>query len=146
MLVLPQKYRQRLKSTNLLERLIAEVRRREPVIRIFPNERSAWRLLGTLLAEQHEVWSTGRRWLNMARLLGMESDSEAPAGRMRKVNQPADAKLHNISDLIGISASISTSCRSTITTSSGCGYGNSRVLPATGINVGFGPLPYRGLL
>ena len=49
----------------MLERLIEEVRRREKVIRIFPNERSAWRLLGALLAEQHEVWSTGRLWLGM---------------------------------------------------------------------------------
>ena len=64
-LVLPLKYRRRLKSTNMLERLIEEVRRRERVIRIFPNERSAWRLLGALLAEQHEVWSTGRKWLDM---------------------------------------------------------------------------------
>jgi len=64
-LVLPSKYRRRLKSTNMLERLIEEVRRRERVIRIFPNERSAWRLLGALLAEQHEVWSTGRKWLDM---------------------------------------------------------------------------------
>ncbi|NIP73878.1 MAG: IS256 family transposase, partial [Gammaproteobacteria bacterium] len=64
-LVLPEKYRRRLKSTNMLERLIQEARRREKVIRIFPNERSAWRLLGALLAEQHEIWVTGRRWLNM---------------------------------------------------------------------------------
>jgi len=35
------------------------------VIQIFPNERSPWRLLGVLLAEQHELWSTGRRWLAM---------------------------------------------------------------------------------
>ena len=63
-LVLPAKYRRRLKSTNMLERLIEEVRRRERVIRIFPNERSAWRLLGALLAEQHEV-CTGRKWVDM---------------------------------------------------------------------------------
>lgn len=64
-LTLPDKYQVRLRSTNMLERLIQEARRREKVIRIFPNERSAWRLLGALLAEQHEIWSTGRRWLHM---------------------------------------------------------------------------------
>lgn len=64
-LVLPEKYRERLRSTNMLERLIEEVRRRERVIRIFPDERSPWRLLGALLAEQHELWITGRRWLAM---------------------------------------------------------------------------------
>lgn len=57
-LVLPEKYRRRLKSTNLQERLIGELRRRERVIRIFPNEAAAHRLLGALLAEQHEVWQT----------------------------------------------------------------------------------------
>lgn len=64
-LALPEKYRKRLRSTNMLERLIEEARRRERVIRIFPDERSPWRLLGALLAEQHELWITGRRWLAM---------------------------------------------------------------------------------
>lgn len=82
MLVLPEKYRKRLKSTNMLERLIQEARRREKVIRIFPNGRSAWRLLGALLSEPHETWSSGRRWLDMANLLGLEGGSGAPAGRM----------------------------------------------------------------
>ncbi len=47
------------------QRLIQEVRRREKVIRIFPNKDSAWRLIGALLAEKHEEWSTGRRYLTM---------------------------------------------------------------------------------
>ena len=41
----------------MLERLIQEVRRREKVIRIFPNKESAWRLVSALLAEKHEEWS-----------------------------------------------------------------------------------------
>jgi transposase-like protein len=64
-LALPSKYRRRLRTTNMLERLIEEVRRREKVIRIFPNRKSAWRLIGALLAEYHEEWSTGRRYLKM---------------------------------------------------------------------------------
>ena len=44
-LALPEKYRRRMKSTNMQERLIQEVRRRERVIRIFPNEDSAYRLI-----------------------------------------------------------------------------------------------------
>jgi len=64
-LALPDKYRRRLRTTNMLERLIQEVRRREKVIRIFPNRGSAWRLVGALLAETHEEWSTGRRYLKM---------------------------------------------------------------------------------
>jgi len=64
-LALPGKYRRRLRTSNMLERLIQEVRRREKVIRIFPNKASAWRLVGALLAEKHEEWSTGRRYLTM---------------------------------------------------------------------------------
>lgn len=62
---LPQKYRRRLKSTNMQERLIQEVRRRERVIRIFPNEESVLRLIGALLAEFHEEWQC-RKYLDMA--------------------------------------------------------------------------------
>lgn len=68
-LILPQKYRKRLRTTNMAERLNEEVRRRERVIRIFPNEDSAVRLIGALLAEQHETWSTGKRYLDMADFL-----------------------------------------------------------------------------
>lgn len=64
-LALPAKYRRRLRTTNMLERFIEEIRRREKVIRIFPNQQSAWRLIGALCAEQHEEWSTGRRYLKM---------------------------------------------------------------------------------
>jgi len=64
-LALPAKYRRRLRTTNMLERFIEEIRRREKVIRIFPNEDSAYRLIGALCAEQHEEWSTGRRYLTM---------------------------------------------------------------------------------
>jgi len=62
---LPEKYRERLRTTNMLERFIQEIRRREKVIRIFPNIDSAYRLVGALCAETHEEWSTGRRYLKM---------------------------------------------------------------------------------
>lgn len=61
---LPEKYRKRLRTTNMQERLNEEVRRRERVIRIFPNDESALRLIGALLAEQNEVWQE-RRYLDM---------------------------------------------------------------------------------
>ena len=62
---LPEKYRKRLRTTNMQERLNEEIRRRERVIRIFPNDDSALRLIGALLAEQNEVWQE-RRYLDMA--------------------------------------------------------------------------------
>ena len=62
----PRKYRVRLRSTNSQERLNEEVRRRERMIRIFPNEDSAIRLIGALLSEFHEQWSTGKKYFDMA--------------------------------------------------------------------------------
>ena len=63
-LALPENYRKRLRSTNMQERLNEEIRRRERVIRIFPNGESALRLIGALLAEQNEAWME-RRYLDM---------------------------------------------------------------------------------
>lgn len=63
-MALPEKYRKRLRTTNMQERLNEEVRRRERVIRIFPNDESAWRLIGALLAEYNEQWQS-RRYLDM---------------------------------------------------------------------------------
>ncbi|HEX6816931.1 MAG TPA: IS256 family transposase [Ktedonobacterales bacterium] len=64
-LALPAPYRKRLRTTNGVERLNEEIRRRERVIRIFPNRESAIRLLGALLMEQDEAWSTGKRSFEM---------------------------------------------------------------------------------
>jgi putative transposase len=60
MMSLPEKYRKRLRTTNRQERLNEEVQRRERVIRIFPNDDSALRLIGALLTEQNEVWQERR--------------------------------------------------------------------------------------
>lgn len=65
-LTLPHKYRQRLRTTNAMERLIEEIRRRERVIRIFPNRESLIRLVGALLIEFDEKWASGRRYFDMA--------------------------------------------------------------------------------
>lgn len=64
-LVLPETYRKRLRTTNDIERLNEEIRRRENVIRIFPNRDSATRLLGALMMELDEKWQTGRRPFTM---------------------------------------------------------------------------------
>jgi len=65
-LSLPEKYQRKIRTTNMVERLIQEVRRREKVIRIFPNKKSAWRYVGAVLVEIHEDWITSnRRYLKM---------------------------------------------------------------------------------
>jgi len=73
-LALPPKYRRRLRTTNMVERLIEEIRRRERVVRIFPTMEAARRLIGARCAEQHEEWSTGRRYLTMDAFFTWEHD------------------------------------------------------------------------
>lgn len=62
---LPEAHRRRMKSTNMLERFNQELKRRSRVIRIFPNEESCLRLLGTMCMEQSEEWETGRVYLTI---------------------------------------------------------------------------------
>jgi len=86
-LSLPEKYRVRLRTTNGMERLNEEIRRRERVIRIFPNEASAFRLIGALLAEHHEVWSTGKRYFDMAEYIEWKmTQTQEVMQELRKVS------------------------------------------------------------
>ena len=62
---LPTAYRLRLRTTNSVERVNEEIRRRERVIRIFPSRQSVLRLLGALLMEMEEQWTTGHRYLSL---------------------------------------------------------------------------------
>ena len=62
---LPRKHHKHLKSTNMLERLNEEIRRRTRVVRIFPNHDSCWRLIRALVVETHEDWLEANRYLNM---------------------------------------------------------------------------------
>jgi len=56
----------RLKSTNVLERLNEEVRRHENIIRIFPNQDAANRLIGAVLMDKHEEWvGSNRKYISL---------------------------------------------------------------------------------
>ena len=57
-----------MKSTNLLERLNQELKRRTHVIRIFPNEASCLRLIRALASERDDEWLDGACYLNMETL------------------------------------------------------------------------------
>jgi transposase-like protein len=62
---LPRQHHKHLKSTNMLERLNEEIKRRTHVVRIFPNAESCLRLVRALAVETHENWLEQHRYLNM---------------------------------------------------------------------------------
>lgn len=65
---LPLAHHKHMKSTNMLERLNQELKRRTHVVRIFPNEQSCLRLVRALAVETHEGWLEATRYLNMDHL------------------------------------------------------------------------------
>ena len=69
---LPFGHHKHLKSTNMLERLNEEIKRRTQVVRIFPNEESCLRLIRALAVETHENWIEANRCLDMSLLTEMK--------------------------------------------------------------------------
>jgi putative transposase len=80
---LPLSHHKHLKSTNMLERVNEELKRRTLVVRIFPNAASCLRLVRALAIEIHEGWVEATRYLNMTQL------SEHRKEQLRKLEQAA---------------------------------------------------------
>ena len=62
----PRQHNKNLKSTNMLERLNEEMKRRTHVVRLFPHRASCLRLIRALAVERHENWIEASRYLNMS--------------------------------------------------------------------------------
>ena len=56
----PKEHRAELHSTNPIERLNGEIKRRTEVVGIFPNDEAMFRLVGALLLEQNDEWAVQR--------------------------------------------------------------------------------------
>jgi len=61
----PESHRRRIRTSNMLERVSQEVKRRTRVVRLFPNQSSCLRLVSAVLMEISENWETGRIYLNI---------------------------------------------------------------------------------
>jgi putative transposase len=68
-LAFPLAHQQRIRTTNGVERLNQELKRRTRVIRIFPNREACLRLVTALCIEQSEEWESGRQYLDMTELV-----------------------------------------------------------------------------
>ncbi len=76
----PRELRAKLHSTNPLERLNKEVKRRADVVGIFPNEAAAVRLVGAVLLEQSDEWAVCRRYMPLEALAPFgDAESAVPA-------------------------------------------------------------------
>jgi putative transposase len=77
----PRAHWPKIYSTNPLERLNKEVKRRANVVGIFPNEPSIRRLVGAILLEQNDEWQLQHRYLTLETMAGVAAldDSAAPA-------------------------------------------------------------------
>ena len=73
----PKAHRVQIHSTNPLERLNAEVKRRTNVIGIFPNDKAVIRLVGALMLEQNDEWSLQRRYMQLEGLLSLSDNQPA---------------------------------------------------------------------
>ena len=70
----PREHWPQIASTNPLERLNGEIKRRADVIGIFPNDRAVVRLVGALMLEQNDEWAVSRRYMSLESLASLSDD------------------------------------------------------------------------
>ena len=85
----PKAHRTKLHSTNTLERLNREVKRRADVVGIFPNEASIVRLIGAVLMEANDEWSLQHRYLSLEPLNDLASAGDEEPGLLAPPAEPA---------------------------------------------------------
>ena len=73
----PKAHRTQIYSTNPLERLNAEVKRRTRVVGIFPNDPAIVRLVGALRLEQNDEWQIQRRYMQLEGLHALSDNQQA---------------------------------------------------------------------
>ena len=78
----PKEHWQQIYSTNPLERLNGEIKRRTDVVAIFPNEAAIVRLVGAMLLEQNDEWAVQRRYMSLETLEALSDDPQSKPRRI----------------------------------------------------------------
>ena len=106
----PPSHRKRIRTTNACERLNQEIRRRTRVVRIFPNEASALRLVSAIAMEESEEWETGRQYLDVSLLEGwsFEATRRMPPPEEVRHDWPFEESDNETSDRLAVVTSEKT--------------------------------------
>jgi len=78
-LAFPREHWRQIWSNNPIERVNKEIKRRSNVVGIFPNQAAALRLIGAILAEQHDEWQVCRKYFSAESLAKVTKPQEVPA-------------------------------------------------------------------
>jgi transposase-like protein len=81
----PEAHWQQIHSTNPLERLNKEIKRRTHVIGIFPNEAAITRLVGALMLEQNDEWAITRRYMSLETVREVCNDAALDAAQIASI-------------------------------------------------------------
>jgi putative transposase len=98
-LAFPKEHWPQLHSTNPLERLNGEIKRRTDVVAIFPNEGAIVRLVGAMLLEQNDEWAVSRaRYMSLEKLAQFRMIHRPGPGAYRRHDgrpEPAASSVHD---------------------------------------------------
>ena len=88
-----------MRTSNGIERVNEEIRRRDRAIRIYPSDDSVMRIIGTVLLEQSEAWSTDRVYFDMKEYLEYIGNAKKPTQTCSILTGPESLKEEEAAEM-----------------------------------------------